>query len=70
MQASGSKARRPDPVFAVVGAFEYFGGVDELGFAEAGGEPEDGSVGDRDPCEPHDDDRTHVRVFLAATEVG
>ena len=26
---------RHDPGFAVVCAFEYFGGVDELGFAEA-----------------------------------
>ena len=49
---------RDDPGFAVVGAFEPFGGVDELGFTKAGGELEDGLVGDRDPCEPHDDDRT------------
>src|SRR5688572_25276791 len=53
---------RHNPGFAVVGALEPFGGVDELGLAKAGGEPEDGSVRDRDPCEPHDDDRTHVRA--------
>ena len=43
---------------------------ERLCFAEAGGEAEDGVVGDRDSCDPHADDRTHVRVFLAATEVG
>jgi hypothetical protein len=62
---------RDDPGFAVVGAFEPFGGGDELGFAEAGGELEHGLVGDRDPCEPHDDDRTHVRVLakVSASDV-
>ena len=48
---------------AVIGTVEYFGGVDELGFAEGGGETEDDVVGDRDPCDPHADDRTHVRVL-------
>ena len=40
---------RNDPSFAVVGAFEPLSGVDEFGVAEADGEVEDGSVGDRDP---------------------
>jgi hypothetical protein len=40
---------RDDPGFAVIGTFEQLGGVDELGFAEAGGEAEDGFVGDWDP---------------------
>ena len=34
-----------------------------VGFAEAGCEVEDGCVGDRDSCEPHHSDRTHVRVL-------
>ena len=45
---------RDDPGVAVVGAFEPFGGIDELGFAEAGGELEHGFVGDRDTCESHE----------------
>ena len=54
---------RDDPGFAVVGAFEPFGGVDELGLAgRLGGEPEDCLVGDRDPCEPH---RLHTRSCRA-----
>jgi hypothetical protein len=61
---------RDDPGFAIVGAFEPFGGVDELGFAEAGGELEDGFVGDRDSCEPHiTDDRTHVRALAKGVGV-
>ena len=49
---------RDDPGFAVVGALEQFGGVEELGVVEGGGELEDGLVGDRNPCEPHRHDRT------------
>jgi hypothetical protein len=50
-------------------AFEQFGGVDELGVAQTGRETEDGSVGDRDPCEPHAADRTHVRVLANVKEI-
>ena len=38
---------RHDPGFAGVGAFEQLGGVDELGFAEAGCELEDGGYSGR-----------------------
>jgi hypothetical protein len=53
---------RDNPGFAVVGAFEPLGGGDELGLAEGGGEVEDGSVGDRESCEPHDSDRTQAAL--------
>ena len=39
---------RDDPGFAVIGAFE-FSAVSTSSVAEAGREPEDGLVGDRDP---------------------
>ena len=54
---------RDDPGFAVVGAFEPFGGLDEFGLAEADGEVDDRSVSDRYPCEPHD---TTVHMFVPA----
>ena len=43
-------------------ALQQFGGVDELGFAEAGGEAEDGLVVYRDACEPHGDATVHMFV--------
>ena len=42
-----ANVKRDDPGFAVVGAFEPFGGPAEFGSAEPGGEVEDGSIGDR-----------------------